>query len=102
MSSSSQTLAALHALFEPAPVAIEPEPELPTNLDTHVLADAAAAWDLVGYRWYNGVDTRGVLHIFRFQRGNSLEKWHALLHSQKLQTVGGPFRTQSHAQAGPR
>src|SRR5450759_4949910 len=103
MSSPSQALAALNALFQPAPAAVEPDArELPINLDKYILADASAAWDTVSYRWYFGTDIAGVQRIFRFQRGSSLEQWHELLRSQKLQTVSGPFRTQAHAQSAAR
>lgn len=102
MSSSSQALAALHALFEPV-APLEPDaPELPRNLDDSITADAATAWDFVTHRWYRGVDTQGVVRIFRFQRGLSLAQWHEALQSQRLQSVDGPFRTQVQAQAQPR
>jgi hypothetical protein len=103
MSSYSQDLAALDALFQPSRAVVESgPPELPVNLDAHILADCSAAWEIVSYRWYRGTDTGGVQRIFRFQRGNSLEQWHETLQSQKLQDIFGPFRTQAHAQSTAR
>ena len=103
MSSYSQDLAALDALFQPSHAVVESEaPELPVNLDAQIVADCAAAWEIVSYRWYRGTDTGGIQRIFRFRRGNSLEQWHEALHSQRLQDVAGPFRTQAHAQSTAR
>lgn len=101
MSSSSQALAALHALFEPVVPSVPDAPELPRNLDDSISADAGSSWDFVSHRWYRGLDSQGVVRIFRFQRGNSLAQWHELLRSQQLQSVDGPFRTQVQAQAKP-
>lgn len=101
MSSSSQALAALNALFEPRlPLAEpEPDPELPTGLDATIAADAAQHWDGPTYRWYRGTDSKGIRRIFRFQRGLSLDAWHLALRTQRLCTVTGPFRTQQMAAA---
>ena len=101
MSSSSQALAALNALFEPAQPPVVEVPDLPLNLDEVIAADAASSWDFVTHRWYRGVDAHGVVRIFRFQRGNGLPLWHELLRTQQLQSVDGPYRTQVQAQAKP-
>ena len=96
-------MAALNALFEPHPTfAREPEPETepPANLDEVVSADAAMPWDGPVHRWYRGLDDKGILRVFRFQRGKGLDDWKALLKSQRLASVNGPFRTQQHALAG--
>jgi hypothetical protein len=92
-------LAALSALFQTPSAAIESDVELPTNLDASILSDACTACDAASYRWYRGTDQAGVQRIFRFLRAGSLELWHESLHSQRLQSVAGPFRTQAHAQA---
>lgn len=71
----------------------------PTDLDPLILADAETRADSVSVRWYRGLDAAGVVRIFRFQRGRSLQAWQRLLQSQSMQSVAGPFRTRLHAHA---
>ena len=49
------------------------------------------------FRWYRGADSQGVIHVFRFQRGGSVENWQHGLRSQQLVDVSGPFRAKSQA-----
>jgi hypothetical protein len=81
---------------EPVTVADVPRP--PTNLDLRILADAETRADSMAVRWYSGVDAAGVVRIFRFQRGRSIEAWRQLLKAQSLQSVAGPLRTRLDAQ----
>ncbi len=101
MPASNPHLAALQALFGPAPAPAREEElvALPLNLDSAIEADTHAAWDVVLYRWYRGVDAHGVTRIFRFQRGLALTTWHDQLRTQRLTRIDGPFRTQAQATA---
>lgn len=104
MPSEAQVRAALDALFDspaPAPIApppAPPAPDLPQNLDPVIEADVQLAWEGETYRWFAGRGAAGVLRIFRFQRGLTLEAWHETLRKQMLESVAGPYRSQVHAQ----
>jgi hypothetical protein len=107
MTSAAQVRAALDALFDaPAPLVPLPPanspapPDIPHNLDACIQADAALVWEGVSYRWFAGRDASNVLHIFRCQRGLTLEAWHATLRKQLLTAVQGPYRSQVQAQRG--
>lgn len=96
----------LEALFEssgaplPFDAALAQElPQSPTTLDDQIGAEAAAADRCAGFRWYRGIDAVGIVRIFRFERGGSVEQWHGLLRSQTLQSVAGPFRSPIQARA---
>jgi hypothetical protein len=105
MLSASKARAALDALFDApavspavAPAAPPPPaPELPRNLDDAIEADTRLAWDGAAFRWFAGRDAGGIVRIFRFQRGLPLEQWHALLRTQALVAVSGPYRNQALA-----
>lgn len=80
--------------------------DAPTHLDSFICADQEAIGSLAdaraGVRWYRGIDGAGVVHIFQFQRGGSIELWHRSLTLQGLHSVDGPFRSQRQAHAGAR
>jgi hypothetical protein len=103
MTATSSARAAIEALFYstfelPDLALAELKPlEIPRNLDTAILADASVAWPFESFVWYAGTDTQGVQRIFRFKRGDTQEAWHAALSLQRLQSVRGPYRTQSLA-----
>lgn len=100
--SANQARAALEALFETRPAFVaapEQSFDTPTNLDEVIAADAALTWGFDSYRWYRGRDTRGVLHVFRFQRGKPVTDWQSQLRAQRLLSVEGPFRTSQQATA---
>ncbi len=100
MSTSSRAArAALQALFEPSsPVfTAAAEIELPTNLDACIEDEAGQFTEAPLYRWFAGVDDRGVVHFFKFQRGLSLSQWHEQLSRQRLVSVRGPYRTLDKA-----
>lgn len=94
--------AALEALFHPA-AAIFQEPELPldipSNLDHIITAEEGQFAEVPLFRWFTGKDRSGVVHFFKFQRGQVLASWHALLQRQRLCEVNGPFRTLAQARA---
>lgn len=105
MTSAAQVRAALDALFDtptPTPatpaVAASPSPEPPHNLDDAIRADAELSWEVETHRWFAGRDARGIVRIFRFQRGFSLMAWHETLRKQMLTSVTGPYRNQGQAQ----
>lgn len=103
MSDQSQAMAALQALFGPepfgsVPFTSEPSPELPTNLDDSITADAVLAWEFESFRWYSGLDTKSVQRFFKFQRGLPLKQWQELLRTQALVRVQGPYRNLQQAQ----
>jgi len=72
---------------------------LPSNLDEAILADEGQVVGVALYRWFKGVDSKGVVHYFKFQRGLALVAWHELLRRQQLSQVAGPFRTLERARA---
>ena len=101
---SKATLEALHALFAPAPatvyLATVAEPvTIPDNLDAQISADEATSLDTPMFRWYRGTDAKGIVRVFRFQRGHTLAQWREQLTTQQLCSVSGPFRTVAQAQA---
>lgn len=103
-SNSRAALHALQALFEPqAPVFVVPSDSEqvppPSNLDEAILADEGQVAGVALYRWFKGVDRKGVVRYFKFQRGLALGAWHELLRRQQLSQVTGPFRTLERARA---
>lgn len=104
-SKSKAAIDALNALFAPAPVYAKDEPaavEIPHTLDAVIESDLGFTSDVPLYRWYKGQDTKGVIHVMRFQRGQSLEQWHENLARQKLVSVQGPYRSAAQAQTAPK
>lgn len=102
---SKASLEALHALFAPAPVYVTEEAtpvEPPTTLDSVIVADLGINSDVALFRWFKGHDAKGVERLFKFQRGASLEQWHALLTKQSIVQVQGPYRSAAQAAAAPR
>jgi len=70
--------------------------DAPSNLDPVIEREHQVQQpDDVGFRWYRGADARGVTHVFRFQRGGSVEHWQQSLRSQQFVAVSGPFRARS-------
>ena len=77
---SKATLEALHALFAPVQatvyLATVAEPvTIPDNLDAQISADEATTLDTPMFRWYRGTDAKGIVRVFRFQRGHTLAQW---------------------------
>ena len=72
--------------------------EVPSNLDMVIEREQQAEpRGDTRFRWYRGADARGVIHVFRFQRGGSVAHWQQGLRSQQLVAVSGPFRARSQA-----